>query len=143
MQKITPFLWFDGTAEEAAKFYVSIFKNAKILESNPMATMFELEGTTFTALNGGPEFKFNEAISFLISCKDQEEVDYYWNKLTADGGSEGNCGWCKDKYGVSWQVVPTILSEMLRNPDPEKAKYAMNAMLSMNKIVIKDLSASE
>lgn len=145
MKKITPFLWFDTQAEEAMNFYVSIFKNSKVLSVTPgpndraMSVNFELEGQEFIGLNAGPEFKFNEAISFLVSCKKQEEVDELWNKLTADGGEEGRCGWLKDKYGLSWQIIPTALNEMLSDPDPEKAGRAMQAMLQMNKIDIQGL----
>jgi predicted 3-demethylubiquinone-9 3-methyltransferase (glyoxalase superfamily) len=145
MKKITPFLWFDTQAEEAMNFYVSIFKNAKVLGVTPgpngraMSVNFELEGQEFIGLNAGPEFKFNEAISFFVNCSTQEEVDELWNKLTADGGEEGRCGWLKDKYGLSWQIIPTALNEMLSDPDPEKAGRAMQAMLQMNKIDIQGL----
>ena len=146
MQKITPFLWFDHQAEEAAKFYVSMFKNSKILniarygEGTPMpkgtvmTVDFVLEGERFTALNGGPMFKFTEAISFLVNCESQDEVDMLWKKLTSNGGAEGQCGWLKDKYGLSWQIIPTALGRMLSDPDPEKAQRAMSAMLKMKKI---------
>jgi predicted 3-demethylubiquinone-9 3-methyltransferase (glyoxalase superfamily) len=148
MQKISPFLWFDSNAEEAANFYVSIFKDSKILkiarygEAGPgpagsvMVVNFQIEGQDFTALNGGPVFKFTEAISFVISCQTQEEVDHYWNKLTADGGQESQCGWLKDKYGLSWQVTPTILGELLADKDQKKAQRVMQAMLQMKKIDI-------
>ena len=145
MKKITPFLWFDTEAEEAMNLYVSIFKNSKVLGVTPgpngtaMSVNFELEGQEFIGLNAGPQFKFNEAISFLVSCNSQAEVDELWEKLTADGGEEGNCGWLKDKYGLSWQIIPTALNEMLSDPDPEKAGRAMQAMLKMNKIDIQDL----
>lgn len=145
MKKITPFLWFDTEAEEAMNLYVSIFKNSKVLGVTPgpngtaMSVNFELEGQEFIGLNAGPQFKFNEAISFLVSCSSQAEVDELWEKLTADGGEEGNCGWLKDKYGLSWQIIPTALNEMLSDPDPEKAGRAMQAMLKMNKIGIQDL----
>lgn len=147
MQKITPFLWFDTQAEEAANFYISVFKNGKILsvaryaEGAPgpagqvMTISFELDGQEFTALNGGPIFRFNEAISFYVNCKDQAEVDYYWDALTA-GGEPSQCGWLKDKYSVSWQIVPAELGEILGNPDPEKAQRAMQAMLKMSKLDI-------
>jgi predicted 3-demethylubiquinone-9 3-methyltransferase (glyoxalase superfamily) len=147
MQKITPFLWFDNQAEEAAEFYVSIFKNSKIVgvtrygEAGPgpkgsaMTVKFELEGLEFIALNGGPHFKFTEAISFSVDCKTQEEVDEFWRRLS-EGGEEGQCGWLKDKYGLSWQVNPRILGEMLSDPDPEKSKRVMEAMLKMKKIDI-------
>jgi predicted 3-demethylubiquinone-9 3-methyltransferase (glyoxalase superfamily) len=145
MKKITPFLWFDTEAEEAMNFYVSIFRNAKVLgvtpgpNGRPMSVNFELEGQEFIGLNAGPEFQFNEAISFLVDCKTQEEVDELWEKLTADGGEEGRCGWLKDKYGLSWQIIPTALGQMLSDPNPEKAGRAMQAMLQMNKIDIEGL----
>jgi predicted 3-demethylubiquinone-9 3-methyltransferase (glyoxalase superfamily) len=148
MQKISPFLWFDGNAEEAAAFYTAIFKNSKILkiarygEAGPgpagsvMIVNFQIEGQEFIALNGGPQFKFTEAISFCINCQTQEEVDYFWNKLTADGGQEVQCGWLKDKYGLSWQVTPTILGELMSDKDTKKAQRVMQAMLQMKKIDI-------
>ena len=115
MPQVTPFLWFDKQAEEAASLYVSLFPNSKITEKNPMTVSFELDGRAFIGLNGGPHFQFNEAVSFMIHCKDQEEADHYWYKLTADGGQEGHCGWLKDKFGVSWQVTPRRLLELLRS----------------------------
>ena len=148
MQKISPFLWFDSNAEEAANFYVAIFKDSKILkiarygEAGPgpagsvMVVNFQIEGQDFIALNGGPLFKFSEAISFVINCQTQEEVDHYWNKLTAGGGQESQCGWLKDKYGLSWQVTPTILGELLADQDQKKAQRVMQAMLQMKKIDI-------
>ena len=145
MKKITPFLWFDNQAEEAMNFYVSIFKNSKVLGVTPgpngiaQTVTFELEGQEFMALNAGPQFKFNEAISFFVNCKTQAEVDELWQKLTADGGEEGRCGWLKDKYGLSWQIIPTALGQMLGDPDPQKAGRAMQAMLKMNKIDIQGL----
>lgn len=145
MKKITPFLWFDNQAEEAMNFYVSVFKNSKVLGVNPgpngvaQSVNFELEGQEFIGLNAGPQFKFNEAISFLVDCKTQEEVDELWNKLTADGGEESMCGWLKDKYGLSWQIIPTALFEMLNDPDPAKAQRVMQAMLQMWKIEIDSL----
>jgi predicted 3-demethylubiquinone-9 3-methyltransferase (glyoxalase superfamily) len=147
MPKITPFLWFDGQAEEAAKFYASVFKNSKILgaarypEGSPgpagtvMTVDFELDGQEFTALNGGPIFKFNESISFVVHCETQAEVDEFWNKLL-EGGTESQCGWLKDKFGVSWQIVPTVLIEMLQDRDAGKAKRVMKAMLEMKKLDI-------
>jgi len=147
MQQISPFLWFDDQAEEAARFYVSIFKNSKILgvtrygEAGPgprgsvMTVTFELGGQEFIALNGGPHFKFTEAISFSVDCKTQEEVDEFWRRLS-EGGEERQCGWLKDKYGLSWQINPTILGEMLSDPDPAKSKRVMEAMLKMKKIDI-------
>jgi predicted 3-demethylubiquinone-9 3-methyltransferase (glyoxalase superfamily) len=134
---IYPCLWFDGQAQAAAKFYCSVFKNSKIKADNQMVVEFELDGKKFIGLNGGPHFKFNEAVSFVIDCETQEEIDYYWEKLTADGGSESNCGWLKDKYGVSWQVVPTILPKLLSNPD--KAQKVMEAYMKMKKFDIKTL----
>jgi len=154
MQKITPFLWFDNRAEEAMNFYTSVFKNSKLGQvfrygdagpgptGSVMTASFTLDGQEFVALNGGPIFKFTEAISFVINCTTQEEVDYYWEKLTSGGGQESMCGWLKDKFGVSWQVVPTALSELLTNKDPEKAKRAMHAMLQMKKIDINVLKKS-
>ncbi|MDB5163446.1 MAG: 3-demethylubiquinone-9 3-methyltransferase [Candidatus Saccharibacteria bacterium] len=155
MQKISPFLWFDTQAEAAAKLYTSIFKNSKITnttqypqsaeevsgksEGTVMTVAFELDGVSFTALNGGPNFTFNESVSFVVNCESQEEVDEYWNKLTADGGQESQCGWLKDKFGLSWQIVPTAMGEILSDPDPAKADRAMKAMLQMKKIVIADL----
>ncbi len=148
-QKITPFLWFDNQAEEAANFYVSIFKNSRITgidrygaagplpKGTVMTASFELEGQGFIALNGGPEFKFTEAISLFVNCETQAEVDELWAKLST-GGEEGPCGWLKDKYGLSWQIVPTILHELLGDPDPEKSQRVMRAMLQMKKI---DISA--
>jgi predicted 3-demethylubiquinone-9 3-methyltransferase (glyoxalase superfamily) len=145
MKKITPFLWFDTQAEEAMNFYVSVFKNSKILGVTPgpngiaSSVNFELEGQEFIAFNAGPQFKFNESISFSVDCKTQQEVDELWAKLTADGGEESMCGWLKDKYGLSWQIVPSVLGEMLGDKDPEKAGRVMRAMLKMQKIIIADL----
>lgn len=144
-QKITPFLWFDGKVEEAMNFYTSVFKNSKAInvsrmgQGGPvMSAIFELEGQTFMALNGGPQFKFTEAISMFISCDTQEEIDGYWEKLS-EGGEKSRCGWLKDQYGLSWQVVPSILGELLGDKDPEKAKRVMNAMLQMDKLDIAGL----
>ena len=139
MQKIVPFLWFDGKAEEAADFYVSVFKNSKILSvSGPkgkaMSVTFQLEGQPFYALNGGPQFKFTEAISLFVNCETQAEVDDLWSKLTAGGGAESQCGWLKDRFGLSWQIIPTALGRMLGDKDPKKANAAMQAMLQMKKI---------
>jgi predicted 3-demethylubiquinone-9 3-methyltransferase (glyoxalase superfamily) len=145
MQKITPFLWFDKNAEDAAKFYTSIFKSSKIAKiarygdagpgpkGSVMTVEFELNGEQFMALNGGPEFKFTEAISFVVNCESQEEIDYFWQKLTA-GGKEVQCGWLKDKFGLSWQIVPTAIGKMLTDPDPAKSQRVMKAMLEMIKI---------
>ena len=153
MPKITPFLWFDTQAEEAAKFYASVFPNSKILktarygEAGPgpkgsvMTVEFELDGQRMIALNGGPQFKFTEAISLSVDCKDQKEVDHYWTRLS-QGGQESMCGWLKDKYGLSWQVNPTILGELLSGPDAKKAKRVMEAMLKMKKIDIAALKAA-
>lgn len=142
MQKIHTMLWFDGRAEEAARFYTSVFKNSKLGAITPMTVQFELEGREFTALNGGPQFTFNEAISFVIDCGPQDEVDYYWNALTADGGAESMCGWLKDKFGVSWQVVPRRLMELLNHQDRGVSQRAMQAMLQMRKIDIAALEAA-
>ena len=151
MQKITPFLWFDSQAEEAAKFYVSVFGNSRILKvvrygnagpgpaGSVMTVVFELNGTQFTALNGGPAHKFSEAISFVVNCQSQAEVDTLWEKLSA-GGQPDRCGWVKDRYGLSWQVVPTALPVLLGDPDPAKAQRTMAAMLRMGKL---DIAALE
>ncbi len=148
MQKITTFLWFDDQAEEAVNFYTSLFQDAKILEVNRysdagpgpagqvMVINFQLVGQEFTALNGGPQFKFNEAISLVVNCETQAEVDRLWEKLTADGGQESMCGWLKDKYGLSWQIVPTALGGLIGGPDPAGAQRAMQAMLQMHKLDI-------
>ena len=149
MQKITPFLWFDNNAEEAAQFYTSVFKNSRILsvsrygdagpgpKGSVMVVSFQLEGQQFTALNGGPLFKFSEAFSFVVSCENQEEIDYYWNKLTSSGGQESQCGWLKDKFGFSWQIVPTALGKLMS--DPKKANRVMQALLQMKKLDIATL----
>ena len=145
MKKITPFLWFDTQAEEAMNFYVSVFKNSKVLgvsrgpDGRAQSVNFELEGQEFTGFNAGPEFKFNEAISFFVDCKTQAEVDELWNKLTADGGEESQCGWLKDKYGLSWQIIPSALGQLMGDPDPVKAQRVMQAMLKMRKIDIAGL----
>ena len=131
MKKITPFLWFDNNAEQAIDFYLTIFKNGRKLNAN----RFEIEGQEFMVLNGGPMFKFNEAISLFVDCKDQQEVDELWSKLT-EGGNESRCGWLKDKFGLSWQIIPTVLSDMLYDEDPVKATRVMEAMLTMGKIDI-------
>ncbi|MBS0531635.1 MAG: VOC family protein [Proteobacteria bacterium] len=138
MQKITPFLWFDGQAEEAMNFYMSIFKKSKAAEGSKA---FELDGVEFIAFDGGPHFKFNEAISLYVNCESQEEVDYFWDRLGA-GGAPGRCGWLKDKFGVSWQVVPDALPRLLKDPDRAKANRVMQAMMKMQKIVVADLEAS-
>ncbi|MGH7332695.1 MAG: VOC family protein [Candidatus Rokuibacteriota bacterium] len=148
MQKITPFLWYDKEAGEAAKFYTSVFRGSRIkrtetLPNTPSGTVeivtIELLGQEFVLMSAGPQFKFTEAISFVVNCETQDEVDYYWKKLTADGGQESMCGWLKDKYGLSWQIVPIVLDEMLRDPDPKKSGRVMQAMLKMKKIDIAGL----
>jgi predicted 3-demethylubiquinone-9 3-methyltransferase (glyoxalase superfamily) len=150
MQKITPFLWFDSHAEEAANFYVSIFKNSTIksvsrygeggpgLKGTVMSVTFQLAGQDFMALNGGPLFTFTPAVSFFVNCESQQEIDELWEKLTA-GGEEVRCGWLKDKFGLSWQIIPTALGEMLQDKDPEKSKRVMQAMMQMNKLDIATL----
>jgi predicted 3-demethylubiquinone-9 3-methyltransferase (glyoxalase superfamily) len=143
MQKITPFLWFDGQAEEAMNFYLSIFKSGKVLNVNRMGdkafmVSFELEGQQFMGLNAGPKYKFTEAISFFVNCETQEEVDELWEKLSA-GGAESRCGWLKDKFGVSWQIIPKALGKLMSDPDPVKSQAVMQAMLKMDKIIIADL----
>jgi predicted 3-demethylubiquinone-9 3-methyltransferase (glyoxalase superfamily) len=142
MGKITPFLWFDGQLEEAVKFYTGVFKDSHVHNVNPMSATFVLEGQEFLGLNGGPHFKFNEAVSFFVKCETQDEVDYYWNALTADGGQESQCAWLKDKFGLSWQIVPNALSRYLSDPDRAKAGRVMQAMMKMKKIVIADLDAA-
>jgi predicted 3-demethylubiquinone-9 3-methyltransferase (glyoxalase superfamily) len=154
-QKIRPNLWFDTEAEEAAEFYVSVFGgDSRIVgkthytEGAPreagmvMTVEFELAGQRFTGINGGPEFKFDEAVSFEIVCEDQDEVDYYWEKLTADGGAESQCGWCKDRFGLSWQVVPKGMDEVFSDSDPKRAERAMQAMLQMGKLDLAALQAA-
>lgn len=148
MQKITTFLWFDGKAEEAMKFYVSVFKNSKILSTMPgpdgkvMTGTFQLEGQNFMALNGGPQFTFTEAISLFVNCETQAEVDDLWKKLTVDGGEESMCGWLKDKYGLSWQIVPSVLGKLFGDKDRVKAGRAVQAMLKMKKLDIAKLQAA-
>jgi predicted 3-demethylubiquinone-9 3-methyltransferase (glyoxalase superfamily) len=158
MQKITPFLWFNGNAEQAAKFYTSVFKKSKIHaitrygksaskgsgqpEGSVMTVEFDIEGQRFTALNGGPNFKFNESISFVVRCKTQSELDYYWKKLTSGGGEEVACGWLKDKFGVSWQIVPENIMELLNSKNPEKVERLMAAVMNMVKLDIKKLKAA-
>ena len=139
MSKVAPFYWFDGQAEEAARFYTSIFEHSRIDSVSPMSATFHLDGQKFMALNGGPQFKFTEAISFFVSVDTQDEVDYYWNKLTADGGEESMCGWLKDKFGLSWQIIPRKLMQYQGSPDRAAADRANQAMLKMRKIVIADL----
>ena len=155
MSKITPFLWYDNNAEEAANFYLTVFENSKINKTtryddesskaagrpagSVMTIEFELDGQKFVAINGGPHFKFTEAVSFVIECENQEKVDYFWEKLSAGGGQESQCGWLKDKFGLSWQVVPTVLTKLLKDKDPQKSKRVMEAMLQMKKIDIQTL----
>ena len=153
-QKITPNLWFDMNAEEAANFYVDLFDDGRILnvarypEGSPgpagkvMTVEWELNGQKFVGINGGPQFQFSEAVSFMISCKDQEEVDYYWDRLTADGGKEGQCGWLSDRFGLAWQVVPEGMDEVFSDPDPAKAERSMAAMMKMKKLDIAELRAA-
>jgi len=137
-QKITPYLWFNNQAKEAAEFYCSIFENSKITSESGMLIEFELDGTNFIALNGGPQYEFNEAVSFYILCDDQKEVDRLWMSLTTNGGSEGNCSWCKDKYGVSWQIVPKRFIEMMRTGTPKQTQRVIGAMMKMKKMIIED-----
>ena len=156
MQKITAFLWFDDNAEEAVGFYTSIFKNSKVMtithygeegaeasgrpQGTVMTMAFQLDGQDFVALNGGPYFKFTEAISFVVNCESQDEIDYYWEKLSGGGDEKAHqCGWLKDKYGVSWQIIPAMLGELLNDPDPDKSRRAMKALLGMKKIDIETL----
>lgn len=156
IRRITPFLWFDKQAEDAAVFYVSIFENSKITsttrysgesakasgqqEDSAMTVAFELDGQKFTALNGGPHFKFTEAVSFVVNCQTQKEIDYYWDKLSEGGNPAAQrCGWLKDKFGLSWQIIPTSLPELLSNPDPAKSRAAMQALLKMKKLDIESL----
>lgn len=152
LQRITPNLWFDTQAEDAVAFYTSIFANSRVVatthytaagpreEGMVMTVEFELEGQSFTAINGGPEFTFDEAVSLLVNCQTQDEIDYYWEHLLADGGKEGPCGWLTDRYGLSWQVAPTGMAELFADPDPTRAERAMAAMLQMRKL---DLAALE
>ena len=139
MTSITPFLWFDNNLPQAVAFYKSVFPNAKVETVNDFMATFELEGQKFNALHGGPQFKFNEAVSFFISVESQEEVDYFWNRLTADGGVESKCGWLKDKFGLSWQVVPKALGEMMKSGTPAQSQKVMEAMMKMVKLDIATL----
>jgi predicted 3-demethylubiquinone-9 3-methyltransferase (glyoxalase superfamily) len=153
-QKIVPNLWFDTEAEQAAEFYVSVFENGRIVnvthytEAGPreagtvMTVEFELDGQRFVGINGGPDFTFSEAVSFQITCKDQDEVDYFWDRLTADGGKEGQCGWLTDRFGLAWQVVPEGMDEVFNDPDPAKAERSMAAMMKMKKLDIAELRAA-
>jgi predicted 3-demethylubiquinone-9 3-methyltransferase (glyoxalase superfamily) len=154
MQKISPFLWFDGQAEEAANFYVSVFENSRITnvsryaeggsapDGSAMSVTFELEGLEFQALNAGPQFTFTEAISFFVQAETQDEIDRLWDALTSDGGEPGRCGWLKDRFGLSWQIIPPALGRLLSDPDPARAGRAMQAMMSMGKIDIAGLEAA-
>jgi len=145
MKKITPFLWFDTQAEEAMNFYVSLFKNSRVNnisygpDGKAFSVSFELDGQEFMGLNAGPQFEFTEAISMFVNCEDQAEVDHFWNALIADGGEESMCGWCKDKFGLWWQIVPKQLGELMGDPDPEKSQRVMQAMLKMQKLIVADL----
>lgn len=130
-------LWFDGQAKEAAEYYCGIFKDSRITQTNPMVTTFELNGNKFMGLNGGPQFTFNEAMSIMVNCDTQEEIDHYWNSLTADGGSESMCGWLKDKYGVSWQIIPAVMGALMA--DPEKGQRVMQKVMQMKKLVIEEM----
>ena len=142
MQKITTFLTYDGKASDAAKLYTSIFPRSKITSENPMSVTFELDGQTYIAMNGGPMFTFSIGISLFVSCETQEEVDHYWTKLTADGGKESRCGWLQDRFGVSWQIVPTILGKLLSDPDAGRRKRALDAMMGMQKLDIAALKSA-
>jgi predicted 3-demethylubiquinone-9 3-methyltransferase (glyoxalase superfamily) len=145
MKKLTPFLWFDTQAEDAMNFYISIFKNSKVggvsrrPDGKAFTVSFELDGQEFLGMNAGPQYKFSEAISIYVNCEDQAEVDDIWDKLTADGGEESQCGWLKDKFGLSWQIVPKQLGELMGDPDPEKSGRVLQAMLKMQKIIVTDL----
>jgi predicted 3-demethylubiquinone-9 3-methyltransferase (glyoxalase superfamily) len=134
MSKITPFLWFDAPLEEPIDYYRSIFESFRLVSQSPISASFEIEGQRFHALNGGPKYRFNEAVSFFVDCDDQDEVDYYWERLTSDGGEESMCGWLKDRYGLSWQVIPKALTRYLSDPDRAKADRVVQAMLKMRKI---------
>lgn len=134
---IYPCLWFDGKAKEAAEFYCSVFKDSKILTDTPMVVQFELNGSRFMGLNGGPHFKFNEAVSLVVTCENQEEIDYYWEKLIAEGGQESMCGWLKDRYGLSWQIVPSNMGKLMT--DPERAQRVMPVLMQMKKLDIQKL----
>lgn len=139
LQKISPFLWFDGQVEDAVKLYTSIFPDSRIISLNPMSAQFELGGLQIMALNGGPAFKFTEAVSLFVRCADQAEVDQYWAAFTESGGSEGQCGWLKDRFGLSWQIIPDALGRYMSDPDRAKANRVIQAMMKMKKIVVADL----
>jgi predicted 3-demethylubiquinone-9 3-methyltransferase (glyoxalase superfamily) len=141
MEKVVPFLCFESNAEEAARFYTSLFENSTIVEVTPMVVVFELDGRRFMALNGGPEFRFTEAFSMYVRCETQEEVDELWERLS-EGGEKGRCGWLKDRYGLSWQIVPDPLIRLLKDPDPEKSRRVTEAMLKMSKLDVRALEAA-
>lgn len=148
VQKITPFLWFDNNGQDAMNLYCNLFKNSKVItttkapDGSVFSGTFQLEGLNFHFMNAGPNYKFTEAISLFVNCDNQEEVDFFWNSLIADGGAESRCGWLKDKFGLSWQIIPSALGKLLRDPNPEKAGRVMQAMLKMNKIIVADLEAA-
>jgi predicted 3-demethylubiquinone-9 3-methyltransferase (glyoxalase superfamily) len=142
VRKITPFLWFDGNAEEAARYYCEIVPNSQVISVNPMVTTFELDGVRFNGLNGGPAHKFTPAFSIMIDCDDQAEVDRYWNRFIGDGGREDQCAWLQDKFGLSWQIVPKRLMQLLSDPDAGRRERAMQAMFKMRKIIVADLEAA-
>lgn len=139
LQKITPYLWFDNQAKEAAHYYCSIFKNSKVNSASELIVEFELDGMRFIALNGGPRFKFTEATSFVVYCVNQEEVDYFWESFVTNGGQESMCSWCKDKFGLSWQIIPTRFMEMMKTGTPKQVKRVTEEMLKMRKMIIADL----
>ena len=141
-QKIIPFLWFEKDGKEAAEYYTGIFPDSRIIEESPMVTTFELCGHKFSILAAGPHHPFNDAVSFYVDCKDQEEVDYYWDRLVGDGGEESMCGWLRDKHGVRWQIVPEALARLGNDPDPDKSKKVWDAMMKMKKIIVQDLEAA-
>ena len=141
-QKITPYLWFDNQAQAAAEFYCSLFENSTIISSSHQLVEFELDGFNFLALNGGPQFKFNEAVSFYVRCEDQTEIDHLWTQLTADGGQEGRCSWCKDKFGLSWQIVPQRFIEMMKTGTPQQTQKVIEAMMGMGKMIIEDFEVA-
>lgn len=142
MQKVTPFLWYNNNAHEAMEFYVSVFPNSKITGQSPQGGTFEIDGQQFMTLNGGPMYKFTEAISLFVNCETQKEVDTLWDKLTANGGEPGQCGWLKDKYGLSWQIIPQALMKLMQDPNPKKSHAVIQAMMQMSKIIIADLEAA-
>ena len=137
-QKITPYLWYDNQAKEAATFYCSLFENSQIISDSDLIVEFELDGMRLVGLNGGPQFKFTEAVSLLVLCEDQDEVDYFWNAFTQNGGKESRCGWCKDKYGFSWQIVPKRFMEMMKTGTPDQVKRVMNVLMPMNKLIVEE-----